>query len=57
MNNDYCIMYNGRFGLAAEAFLFKNVHLVNHLSAIGYVNNWVDFGQFELIIRTDTFKI
>jgi len=43
-------MYNEGYGLAAEAFLLKNKHYATFLTAIGYVNNWADFGQFELRI-------
>ena len=47
MSNVYCLMYNDGFGLAAEAFSFKNKGHANSLIAIGYVNIQADFGQFE----------
>ena len=47
INNDYCIMYNERFALTVEAFLFKKIRHVNSLYVIGYGISQVDLGQFE----------
>lgn len=50
MNNDYCILYNERFGLAAEAISLKNICYVNPSTAPAYFVFRASFGQFELKI-------